>query len=235
MNKVNIKIKKGECPPNQIADNLKVDLREDLNAKKRQPFKRWLFLFIALFLLVLIFTVCQNTFFSDKTSFNRLIPKEAVVFGLIDQASLYNQTAPFYGLLRENNFYGQNALSKIGGYFNQANLDIQNDFQPLFKQEAAFILMPSNSETSFPFAVIFKKNQPSSEVERILSKIEPKLKEDYNFSTEKYRQIKTTFLRPISFISDGLPDLYAYAQIDGYFIISNSKQTIEAFIDSIID
>lgn len=235
MSKVNIKIKKGKCSPDQIADNLKVDLRDDLSVEKKQPFKRWLFLFVFLLLGGVIFAGVQAFFFPNKTVFNRLIPEESVVFGLIDQTSLYNQTAPFYGSLRENNFYGQNAISKVGDYFNCAGLSVQSALYSLFEEQSAFILMPANSETPFPFVVIFKKNQPTAEIERVLSKIEPKLKEDYNFSTEKYRQIKTTFLRPISFVSDGLPDLYAYAQIDGYFIISNSKQTIEALIDSIID
>lgn len=235
MSKIAIKIKNGKHSLDQVADNLKVDLREDLSIKKEQPFKRWLFLFVLLLLGGVIFAGIQALFFSNKIAFSHLIPKEAVIFGLIDQTSLYNQTVPFHGFLQENNFYGQDAISKMGDYFKQADLAIQNDIYTLFKKQAAFILMPSNSETPLPFVVIFEKNQPLSKIEQVLSKIEPNLKKDYNFSTENYRQIKMTILKPISFVSTTLSTLYAYAQIDNYFIICNSQQTMEAFIDSIID
>ena len=235
MHNVSIKIKKGKHSPDQIADNLKIDLNEKLEKNKKQPFRRWLFLIAFLLLGGLIFTGIQVFFFSNKIAFSHLIPEETVIFSLIDQESLYNQTASFYEFLQENNFYGQNAISKINGYFNQADLDLKDDINPLFKKQAAFVLMTSVDETSFPFAIILEKNQSSSKIEQILSKIEPNLKEDYNFSTEDYRQIKTTILKPIFSAASGMPDLYVYAQIEEYFIICNSKQIIKAFTDLIID
>lgn len=235
MRNVSIKIKKGKYSPDQIEDNLKVDLNEKPERNIKQPLNRWLFLIIFLFSGGLIFAGIQSFFFSNKLAFSHLIPEETVVFSLIDQESLYNQTAPFYEFLRENNFYGQNAIFQINDYFNQTDLNLKSDIYPLFKKQAAFVLMAPTDETSFPFAIIFEKNQSSSKIEQILSKIEPNLKKDYNFSTEDYRQIKTTILKPILSAVSGIPDLYAYAQIEDYFIICNSKQVIKAFIDSIID
>lgn len=235
MHNVSIKIKKGKHSPDQVSDDLKVDLNEKLEKNKKQSFGKWLFLLVLLLLGGLIFTGIKVFFFPSKVAFSHLISEETVIFSLIDQESLYNQATPFYGFLQENNFYGQNAISKINGYFNQADLNLKSDIYPLFKKQAAFVLMTSVDETSFPFAVILEKNQSSSKIEEILSKIEPSLKKDYNFSTEDYRQIKTTILKPISSVVSGMPDLYAYAQIEEYFIICNSKQKIKTFIDSIID
>lgn len=235
MSNVFIKIKNsGGRSPDQTSDELKIDLRENLSTNKKGPLKKWLFLFIFLFLAASIFTISQNIFFSNKTAFSHLIPEEAVVFSLINQESLYNQTASLYGFLQESNFYGYNAISKINGYLNQAGLSF-NDFYPLFKKQSAFILMASNSETPLPFVVIFEKNQSSSKIEQFLSQIEPSLKEDFNFSIENYRQIKITRLKPISFASEVSPDLYTYAQIGDYFIVCNSLQKMKIFIDSIID
>ncbi len=235
MHNVPIKIKKGGHSLNQVADELKVDLRENLSVGEKQPLNRWLFLFVFLFLAALIFVISWNLFFTNKAVFSHLVPKEAVIFGLIDQESLYNQTASFHGFLQERNFYGYGAISKINNYLNQADLNFQSDFQSIFKKQFAFILMPPDAETSFPFMIIFEKNQSLAKLEHILSKVEPNIKRDYNFSTESYRQITMTILKPISSVASGLPDLYAYAQIEEYFIICNSKQTIKALIDSIID
>lgn len=235
MSKVNIKIKKGKYSPDQIEDNLKIDLSEKPEKNKRQPLKRWLFLITFLILGGLIFAGVQAFLFPNKTAFSHLIPEETVVFSLIDQESLYSQTAPFYDFLRENNFYGQNAIFKINDYFDQTSLNLKSDIYPLFKRQAAFVLIAPTDETSFPFAIIFEKNQSLSKIDQILSRIEPSLKKDYNFSTEDYRQIKTTILKPILSTASGMPDLYAYAQIEDYFIICNSKQVIKAFIDSVIN
>ncbi|MEA2113532.1 MAG: hypothetical protein U9P63_02655 [Patescibacteria group bacterium] len=229
-----IKIKKGEYSPDQIRDDLKVDLNEKSEESSRWLSKKWLFLFIFLFSAVSVLAVGQM-FFSRKMPFANLIPQNAVIFSLINQESLYNQTAPFYGFLRESNFYGQNAISTINDYLNQVDLNFKSAFCPLFKKQAAFVLMIPNDETPFPFAIIFQKNQSSAEIRQFLSIVEPNLKKDYNFSTEDYRQVKTTVLKPISSFLDNLPRSYAYAQIEEYFIICNSKQIMKELIDSIID
>lgn len=226
--KIPIKVKKGDSAE-KVAEELKVDLRNSQETEQKQPSRKWLFLGIGLFLIILL--VLGWWFFScQKMPLADLIPEEAVIFGLINQQELYPQTAPLSQFLRENNFYGQGAIDKLNDYFIQAQLGFQEDIQPLFKPEMAFILLPGNSETSFPFTLLLEKKASRAQISQILDKIEPKLREDYNLSSQIYRQTEITILRPLSLTIN-----YLYSQIGDYFIISNSQESLETMIDFIIE
>jgi len=229
MPKIPIQVKKGDSA-DEVAEEMKVDLRNDSGTEQKQPSRKWLFLGIGLFLII-VFSILGYWFFSSqKMPFADLVPEEAIVFGLINQPELYPQIASLGQFLEENNFYGPGAINKLNDYFIQAQLSFQEDIQPLFKPEMAFILLPANSETSFPFALLLEKKSSTAQISQILDKIEPKLKEDYNLSSQTYRQIEITVLRPLSLAINCL-----YGQIDDYFIISNSQELLEKTIDLIID
>ena len=230
-----IQIKKGKLSADKITDELKVDLRNNSEKKPKQPSSKWLFL--SIFLILVIIGLSVGLFFSiqKELAFTDLVPEQAVVFSLIDQPDLYEQISPFYQLLRENGFYDQGAISKIGDYLNQAELNLKEDIQLLFKKQAAFVLMPANSETPFPFLLLFEKQASLDNINHLLFQIEPVLKKDYNFSSQIYRQIEITVLKPLFPPSIGKPDLYAYSQIEGYFIISNSQESLRIIIDSVIN
>jgi len=229
MPKIPIKVKKGQST-DKVTEEMKVDLRNGLAEEHKQPSRKWLFLSVGLFLII-VFSILGYWFFSSqKMTFADLIPEEAVIFGLINQQELYPQMAPLNQFLGENNFYGQGAMNRLNDYFNQAQLGFQEDIQLLFKPEIAFILLPGNSETSFPFILLLEKKGSTAQISRILDKIEPKLREDYNFSSQIYRQIEITILRPLSLTVN-----YLYSQIGDYFIISNSQESFEKMIDSIIE
>ena len=115
--------------------------------------------------------------------------------------------------------------------YKQADLDFQNDIQPLFKEQVAFILLPVNNDSPFPFLLIFEKKDSLAQISQILSKIEPKLKVDYNFSSQVYRQIEIIVLEP--FLSP--LSKYTYAQIEDYFIISNSQESLKLLIDTVVN
>ena len=228
MSKIPIKVKKGDSAE-KVAEELKVDLRNGLKSEQKQPSSRWLFL--SIFLLLVILGLAAGWFFScQKMAFADLVPEEAVIFGLINQPELYPQMAPLSQFLRENNFYGQGAINKLNDYFIQAQLSFQEDIQPLVKPEMAFILLPANSETSFPFIFLLEKKASTAQISQILDKIEPKLREDYNLSSQIYRQIEMTILRPLSSTIN-----YLYSQIGDYFVISNSQESLEKIIDLIIE
>lgn len=226
--KIPIKIKKGDSAE-QVADELRVDLRKKSEMEQKQPSIKWLFLGIGLSLIIIFLVLGWWFFSSQKMAFADLVPEEAVIFGLINQQELYPQMAPLSQFLRENNFYGQGAINKLNDYFNQAQLSFQEDIQPLFKPEMAFILLPANSETSFPFILLLEKKGSTAQISQIVDKIEPKLREDYNFSSPIYRQIEITILRPLSSTIN-----YLYSQIGDYFIISNSQESLEKIIDFVI-
>lgn len=229
MPKIPIQIKKGDSA-DEIAEEMKVDLRDRPESKQKQPSRKWLFLGIGLFLII-IFSILGWWFFSfQKMAFADLIPEETVIFGLINQQELYPQMAPLSQFLRENNFYGPGAMDKLNDYFIQSQLSFQEDIQPLFKPEMAFILLPANSEISLPFTLLLEKKSSTAQISQILDKIESKLKEDYDLSSQIYRQIEITILRPLSSTIN-----YLYSQVGDYFIISNSQESLEKTIDLIID
>jgi hypothetical protein len=234
MPKIPIKIIKDKLSADKVTNDLKVDLRQKPETEPEQPSRKWLFLSIFLILAILGLTTIWFLFSSQKLAFVDLVPKEAVVFSLINQTALYEQTFPFSQFLRERGFYGQKAIAKMGEYLNQAELNFKKDIEPLFKKPMAFILMPANSETPFPFLLLFERKAPSAHINQLLDKIEPILKRDYNFSSQVYRQIEVTVLKSLFSPPAGVPDSYAYAQIEDYFIISNSQEAIEKVIDLII-
>ena len=220
MSKIPIKVKKGKLAADKIADELKVDLRNGLVKEQKQPSRKWLFLGTLVLIIVILF-IGWLCFGQEKIPFTDLVPEEAVVFSLINQPELYPRISSF----------NQSAINKLNDYFNQAQLNFQEDIQPLFKKQIAFILLPANNGTAFPFVLLLEKNSSKAQISHILSKIETKLKQDYNFSSQAYRQVEITILKPISSSSA----VYTYSQVDSYFIISNSQKSLEKIIDFIID
>ncbi len=219
MPKIPIKIKKGKSTE-PVAEELKVDLRNALKPELKQPSRRWLFWGIP-GLIIVVLSISWFFFSQEKMPFADLAPEEAVVFSLINQQELYPQVSSF----------NQSIINKFNDYFSQAQLNFQEDIQPLFKKQIAFILLPANNGTALPFVLLLEKNGSKAQMGRILSKIETKLKQDYNFSWQTYRQIEITVLKSISSPSS----LYFYGQTDNYFIISNSQESLEKVIDFTID
>ncbi|MFH1551457.1 MAG: hypothetical protein ABIC36_01085 [bacterium] len=228
--KIPIKIKKKFLSNNNV-DDLRKNLRENTNIETSKPLRKGLFFGIAILIVIIIALNCWFLAM-QKIVFIDILPKEKVVFGLIDQQALYNQLSPSYQFL--NGFYGQGAVSKISNYLSNVGLSFEKDIQPIFKQQIAFVLLPSNSDTAFPFVFLFEKKDSSVKISQFSDKIESELKNDFNFSSKTYRQIKTIILNPISY-SISSPNLYTYAEIEDYFVISNSLETLQTIISNIID
>jgi hypothetical protein len=230
MFKIPIKVRKSNLPTKQIAEDFRVDLRDRPLIEQKQPSNKWLFLSIFLSLVVVGLIFSWWFFSSQKIPLVDLVPENRVIFSLIDQEALYQQTSPFYQFLKEKGFYDQEAISQIGSYLSETGLDFEQDIIPLFKKQVAFILKPANADTPFPFLVIFERKQSSGKINQVLEQIEPKLKKDYNLSSQIYRQVKVTVLEPLF-----TPNNYFYSQIENYFIISNSQEFLEEIIDFVID
>ena len=228
MPKIPIQVKKGDLAE-KVAEEMKVDLRNNQPAEQKQPSRKWLFLGIGLFLIIVFLVLGWWFFSSQKMAFADLVPEEAVIFSVINQADFYQQVGPFSQFLKDNNFYGQSIIDKFSNYLTEANLNFSEDVQSLFKKEMAFALLPANQEVKFPFVLILEREASGAKISQILEKIEPKLKQDYNFSSQTYRQIKITVLEPLTDSSN-----YLYSQIGDYFIISNSQESLEKIIDFII-
>lgn len=211
MPKIPIKIRKGKSTK-PVAEELKVDLRNSLEPKLKQP-RSSVGLFLVIFLVMVILGLSAYCFFlaPQKTPFADLIPQEAAIFALINQQEIYPQISLF----------NQEIAAKIDNY--------SEDIQLLFQEQIAFILLPANDKLNFPFALLGLKKASQREINQVLNEVETRLEDNYNFSSENYRQIKITRLKPLADSSS-----YFYCQIDKYFIIGNSRDCLEKIIDSII-
>jgi hypothetical protein len=89
MPKIPIKIIKDKLSADKVTNDLKVDLRQKLETEPEQPSRKWLFLSIFLILAILGLTTIWFLFSSQKLAFVDLVPKEAVVFSLINQTALF--------------------------------------------------------------------------------------------------------------------------------------------------
>ncbi|MFH1461214.1 MAG: hypothetical protein ABIF84_02230 [Patescibacteria group bacterium] len=231
MFKVPIKVKKTSSDTQQTAEDLKVDLRnKEFNQRGKQSLNKWLFLSIFLIIVVIGSGLSWWFFSSKELSLRELGPESPVIFSLINQKNFYQQIAPVYRVLKEKGICGQTAVSQINKYLAQADLDFEQDVLVLFENQTAFILSLANSQNPFPLMIVLQRNQSLSKLEQVLTKIEPWLKKDFNFSIQDYRQTEIFSLKPFSG-SGG----YFYALIDKYFLISNSQDFLRQTIDKIID
>jgi hypothetical protein len=161
-----------------------------------------------------------------QDEFKKIVPENAVVFSLIDQNAFYGQIS---------SFDSGGILSQLKDFLSGNNLDLKKDIQPLFKDEAAFILLPSNSETAFPFVVILKEKKPLAGINNILEIVRPSLGKNWNIFSQIYRQVEIKTLKPVIPFSDNRPRLYIFAQIEGYLVVGNSQEAAKTIIDSIMN
>lgn len=231
-----IPIKKGKFSPQEIAQELRVNLQDNqVLSNQKQPSRRWLskwlFLIIVAFLIIISSGLNYYFLISQKHAFADLIPENALAHVLVNQTDIYPQVAPFNQVLKERSFFGQEVINRLGYYFNQAELSFSQEIQPLFKDQMIFILLPSNSETNLPFLVVLEKNQGLAEISQILDKLRPELNKDFNLSSQNYRQIEIVKLEPLNQYSIQ----YFYAQVENHLIITNSQEELSKILDSIIN
>lgn len=245
MTRIPIKVKKKGALEMEVADDLRVNLRPwppkfcqtklgrpgaELEEKQPSFFSKRAGLFLAI--LVIIILVCLvNWFFkpSPAIPLAKIIPQEAIVLSLIDKDALYGQILPFYGTLQEQSPFYQWLMAEINRYLSQADLDFQQDIQPLFKKQLGLALFPANDQTDFPFVILLQKQAGSAQINRILGQIELVLKKDFHLSSQIYRQIKIISCQSLS-----SPHSFYYSQIEDYFLIGNSIDWLEKVIDLII-
>jgi len=225
-------IKKNNSSDHQVSEDSKLDLRNNQPTERQKQFsKKWLYISAFLFLVVIYLGVNYWFSVSQEKPFNDLIPKNAVVYSIVNQTELYLQISHFNQVIQGNNLFIQEIISKINGSLNQAGLSFSSDVQSLFKNQSAFIILPANSEVSLPFLVILERKEELAKVSQILNSIESELNKEFNLYNQDYRQIKITKISPLSNSYYN----YFYAQIERYFVISNSQESLEKMVDSIIN
>jgi len=225
MSRTRIRIKrKNHNSLDSSCGNSKVDLRNNQKVQQRSLSKKQLILVVFLLFAAALLGYFISLFKQDE--FKKIVPENAVVFSLIDQNAFYGQIS---------SFDSGGILSQLKDFLSGNNLDLKKDIQPLFKDEAAFILLPSNSETAFPFVVILKEKKPLAGINNILEIVRPSLGKNWNIFSQIYRQVEIKTLKPVIPFSDNRPRLYIFAQIEGYLVVGNSQEAAKTIIDSIMN
>ncbi len=230
-----MKIKKGLARESTVRSQL--DLKSLIRPDKQQKsrFKPRLFLALFLLLILALIAIGLKCYLDkpDQPDFLALTNDQKVIYALIDQKALYDQARPFYRFLKENYFYAP-AIGKISGYFKQAGINYQEALNLGFEKQVGFILLPANNDSPFPFILVFKKQAGFSNLQNALNQLSGQLKKDFNYNIEPYRQIEMVTLKTLRETEPGFPKSYAYAQIKGYFIISNSPASVKQAIDNLL-
>ena len=225
MSKIRLKIKKkSHLSLDSSRGDSRIDLRNNQKTSKRFLSKKQLILVV----FSLLAAVLAGYFISlsKEDEFGKIIPPNAVVSGLISQDAFYQQVSSS----------GDSQIpAQIEEFLSQSDLNLRKDIQPLFKDKAAFVLFPSNSEALFPLVLILKEKERSSETGNILEAIKPNLEKNWNIFSQIYRQVEVKTLKPVISFSVNLPKLYVFVQIEDCLIIGNSPEAVKLIINSILD
>jgi len=236
--KIPIKVKKKHNLDKQLREQVQAELKERFNSEGSKLKKDKRFLLLALVVLIGIAISIVWFFLSfQKPLFDDLAPAQAVVFAVVNQKTLYEQTAPFHGFLKDNNPYIYSALAKIDNYLEEADIDFKENIQPFFEEKAGFVLMPANIDTSVPFVLLFKKKFSFDKnlFNQSFFKFEQVLKKDYSLSFSDYRQVKLSIFDFLKVARPEAVEIYVYVEIEDYVLISNSQEAIKSIIDLIVD
>ncbi len=227
--------KKSRLSFRKIADDLKVNLRNDKSSEKpKQPSKKWLFLSVILSILIIYLGINYYFLTFHKGPFNGSLDQlfeNAVAYAVVNQVQFYPQIASFNQVLQDSNFFGQGMVNRLNQYFDRAGLSFVDDIQPLFKDKLALMLLSANSDVSLPFLTILERKENLAKVSQTLNIVESEINKDFSISTYNYRQIKVTILDSLSVSYTQ----FLYTQIEEYLIISNSRESLEGVINFIID
>lgn len=228
MTKIPIKIKKN-IPGQEINGELKIDLRAKIEPKPIRPFcLKW-----GVFGLALIISVSLIVWFlkqSQPIPFVKIVPQERIALAIVNQEALYNQILPFHQNLWPQSSFYQGLIDETNNYLTRLGLDFSKDVLPLFKKQSVIASFPVESGQAFPFIIILQKEGSSAKIDQILNQLEQELKKDLYLSSQVYRQIKITDLKPLSSNSSD----YFYSQTEEYLIIGNSLKYLEKTVDLII-
>lgn len=231
--------KKRKLSFRKISEDLKVNLRgnkpgDGLKEKSKQPSRKWLFLSVILFGLIIILSFNYYTLSSQKKFSDGSLDyffEKAVVYTIVNHIQLYPQVALFNQVLRDNNLINQEVINRFNQYLSQTRLNFTDNIKTLFKDKSALMILPANSDTSFPFLIVLERKENLAKISQILDIIESEMNKDFSISTYNYRQTKVTMFSSLSVTYTQ----FLYTQIEKYLIVSNSKESLEKAIDIIIN
>ncbi len=227
--------KKSKLSFRKIASDLKVNLRDnESKGKTKQPSRKWLFLSVVLSIIVIYLSISCYSLISKKGPFDETLNnflKNTVAYAVIDHSQLYPQVAPFNSFMQDSNFTGKNIINGFNQYLNETKLSFTEHIQPLFKDELIYMALPANSDNLLPFLVVLENKDNSAKISQILDILESEMKKDFSISEYMYRQNEVSVLNSLTVSYRN----FYYIQMKNYLFISNSKESIEKIVDSVIN
>lgn len=231
-----IKIK----PIQRVPDS---DIKKALNLNRvlsqaqkfKRPKSRLIWLVLTLIFLTTSAVLAIKTFWLDQKTFfqyQKLIPQDSQTLVIIKISQL-NEIAPLaLPELNQNNNYLW-LEQRVSQFLSENQISAGRELWPLFKDEVAFLILPSNSSSAAKPAwglLAQIKNAQDPQSQKIFNKIEQGLRKEFGINQSFYRQIKVNSV--YSFNQINKP--YYWSQINDYIAISNDLTGLQKMIDEIV-
>lgn len=161
--------------------------------------------------------------------YQKLLPPNAVATAYFNQNTLLNLTKS--QLSADSAWpplaWGEAALKN---FLSQNKIEGPEQILALFADQMALAILPQTGQNNPPWLILSLIKVPGDQFSRSRDQIEQALKQNYNLTSEPYRQIKISQVQPLK---DNKLSLL-YAEANGYFILANSKELIKTILDRII-
>ena len=221
-----IKIRKGSRQ--KVADPNAINLAQSNRPTQKTPDKkRWLILLLMIIVLAEASWLAFLLFIKTAPPYQSLIPKNTVSFTYFNQSQLKELTSS----LKNQNYqwpFSTDAPEILGQFLSKNGLNL-DAISSLFKNQIALIILDDN-QPPLKWLVIAEKNAQDQEFTGQLNQAEKNLKQNFNLSSDSYRQIKISQIKRL----DQNPNSFYYVQISDYFLLSNHLDTLKSTIDKII-
>jgi len=234
--KIPIKVKSDtQLPPHDIKKALNLSQLIDKARQAARPSKKgrvWMMLAIV-FMAACALLVANFYYFQSPAPFSlyqNLVPGETNALIILKVSDLNNLSPSFLPVFEQTPAYYYWLKDRINDFLNQANVSATNDLAPILEEEIAFLIMPPQNAKSSWLIIAKQKVQTTGLSQPVFDRIESQLRHEFDADETFYRQIKLVSVHPVN----DLQNLYYYAQIKNYILISNDLAGIQKTIDKLI-
>ncbi len=161
--------------------------------------------------------------------YQRLLPPNAV-------ASTYFYHNSLLNLIKSQRSANANwpplawGESTLKSFLSQAKIDQPEQLLAMLADQMALAILPQETQAGPVWLILGSIKVSGDQFSRSREQIEQKLKQNFNLTSELYRQIK---ISQVQSLKETKLDLF-YAEVNGYFILTNNEDVIKTTIDKII-
>ncbi|MBU1102430.1 hypothetical protein KJ853_02125 [Patescibacteria group bacterium] len=227
MSKITLKIKNSAGHSLRQTENaLNLATRKTAGApKKQRRFYAW---FLLLLILLEAGIIIYAFFSRPALPYKNLIPDNAAATIYLNQPSLANLTKS----LKDAQFVWpafDDAQKSFSAFYSRAGLNL-NELLMAFENQIVLVLLPE-TEGSLPrWLALATAKTGQAGLETKIRNAQNALKQNFNLSSEVYRQIEITKIKPLE---QNRATLY-FAQVKNSFFLTNNLDLLQDTIDKAI-